>query len=106
MREAPSLVVISKLLEAGAIVRVFDPVAMDECRRRIENAVTYTENIYDCADGADAIALMTEWRQFRMPSWNVIKKVMNGNVIVDGRNIWNRDELEELGFRYTRIGEK
>lgn len=106
MREAPSLVVISKLLEAGANVRVFDPVAMDECRRRIGDAVTYTENIYDCADGADALALMTEWRQFRMPSWNVIKKVMNGNVIVDGRNIWNRDELEELGFTYTRIGEK
>lgn len=106
MREAPSLVVISKLLEAGAKVRVFDPVAMDECRRRIGDAVTYTENIYDCADGADAVALMTEWRQFRMPSWNVIKKVMNGNVIVDGRNIWNRDELEELGFEYTRIGEK
>ncbi len=106
MREAPSLVVISKLLEAGAKVRVFDPVAMDECRRRIGESVTYTENIYDCADGADALALMTEWRQFRMPSWNVIKKVMNGNVIVDGRNIWNRDELEELGFVYTRIGEK
>ncbi len=106
MREAPSLVVIGKLLEAGANVRVFDPVAMDECRRRIGDAVTYTENIYDCADGADALALMTEWRQFRMPSWNVIKKVMNGNVIVDGRNIWNRDELEELGFVYTRIGEK
>lgn len=106
MREAPSLVVIEKLLEAGALVRVFDPVAMQECRRRIGDSVTYTENIYDCVDGADAIALMTEWRQFRMPSWNVIKKVMNGNLIVDGRNIWNRDELEELGFVYTRIGEK
>lgn len=106
MREAPSLVVINRLLESGAKVRVFDPVAMDECRRRIGDSVTYTENIYDCADGADALALMTEWRQFRMPSWNVIKKVMNGNVIVDGRNIWNRDELEELGFVYTRIGEK
>lgn len=106
MREAPSLVVINKLLEAGAKVRVFDPVAMQECRRRLGDSVSYTENIYDCADGAEAIALMTEWRQFRMPSWNVIKKVMNGNLIVDGRNIWNRDELEELGFIYTRIGEK
>lgn len=106
MREAPSLVVISKLIESGVKVRVFDPVAMPECHRRIGDIVTYTENIYDCVDGADAIALMTEWRQFRMPSWNVIKKVMNGNLIVDGRNIWNRDELEELGFVYTRIGEK
>lgn len=106
MREAPSLVVIEKLVEAGAKVRVFDPVAMDECRRRIADKVTYCENLYDAADGSDAIALLTEWRQFRMPSWNVVKKVMNGNVIVDGRNIYNRRELEELGFRYTRIGEK
>ena len=106
MREAPSLVVIEKLVAAGAKVRVFDPVAMDECRRRIADKVTYCENLYDAADGSDAIALLTEWRQFRMPSWNVVKKVMNGNVIVDGRNIYNRRELEELGFRYTRIGEK
>lgn len=106
MREAPALVVIEKLLEAGASVRVFDPIAMPECKRRIGDAVTYCENIYDAADGADAFALMTEWRQFRMPTWNVIKKCMKGNVIVDGRNIYNRQELEELGFIYTRIGEK
>lgn len=106
MREAPALVVIEKLLEAGASVRVFDPIAMSECKRRIGNVVTYCENIYDAADGADALALMTEWRQFRMPTWNVIKKCMKGKVIVDGRNIYNRQELEELGFLYTRIGEK
>lgn len=106
MREAPALVVIDKLLKEGAIVRVFDPVAMDECKRRIGGAVTYCKNIYDAADGADAFALMTEWRQFRMPSWNVIKKVMKGNIIVDGRNIYNRNELEEAGFVYSRIGEK
>ena len=106
MREAPALVVIDKLLKDGAIVRVFDPIAMNECKRRIGDAVTYTENLYDCADGADALLLMTEWRQFRLPTWNVIQKVMNGNYIVDGRNIWNRAELEEIGFCYTRIGEK
>lgn len=106
MREAPSLVVIDRLIAAGANVRVFDPIAMDECRRRLGDKVTYTQNLYDCADGADALALMTEWRQFRMPSWNVVKKVMNGNIIVDGRNIWNREELEEQGFIYSRIGEK
>ena len=106
MREAPALVVIEKLLEAGASVRVFDPIAMPECKRRIGNVVTYCENMYDAADGADALALMTEWRQFRMPTWNVIKKCMKGNVIVDGRNIYNRQELEGLGFVYTRIGEK
>ena len=106
MREAPALVVIDKLLKDGAAVRVFDPIAMDECKRRIGDAVTYCKNMYDAADGADVFALMTEWRQFRMPSWNVIKKVMTGNVVVDGRNIYDRQELEELGFIYTRIGEK
>lgn len=106
MREAPALVVIDKLLKDGANVRVFDPIAMDECKRRIGDTVTYCKNMYDAADGADVFALMTEWRQFRMPSWNVIKKVMTGNVIVDGRNIYDRQELEENGFVYTRIGEK
>ena len=106
MREAPALVVIDKLLKDGANVRVFDPVAMEECKRRIGDVVTYCKNMYDAADGADVFALMTEWHQFRMPSWNVIKKVMNGNIIVDGRNIYDRAELEELGFIYTRIGEK
>ena len=106
MREAPALVVIEKLLNDGATIRVFDPVAMDECKRRIGDAVTYCKNMYDAADGADVFALMTEWRQFRMPSWNVVQKVMNGNVIVDGRNIYDRQELEEMGFVYTRIGEK
>ena len=106
MREAPALVVIDKLLADGATIRVFDPIAMDECKRRIGDVVTYCKNMYDAADGADVFALMTEWRQFRLPSWNVIKKVMNGNVIVDGRNIYDRQEVEELGFVYTRIGER
>ena len=106
MREAPALVVIDKLLKDGAAVRVFDPIAMDECKRRIGDTVTYCKNMYDAADGADVFALMTEWRQFRMPSWNVIKKVMKGNAIIDGRNIYDRSELEEQGFVYTRIGEK
>ena len=105
MREAPALVVIDKLLKDGATVRVFDPIAMDECKRRIGDTVTYCKNMYDAADGADVFALMTEWRQFRMPSWNVIQKVMNANVVIDGRNIYDRQELAELGFVYTRIGE-
>lgn len=106
MREAPSLVVIDALLKAGANVRVFDPIAMEECRRRIGDKVTYCRDLYDAADGADVLALLTEWRQFRMPSWNVIKKAMAGNIIVDGRNIYNRAELESLGFTYSRIGER
>lgn len=106
MREAPSLVVIDRLLGAGAAVRVFDPIAMDECRRRIGGKVTYCRDLYDAADGADILALLTEWRQFRMPAWNVIRKAMRGNIVVDGRNIYNRAELEEQGFVYTRIGER
>ena len=106
MREAPALVVIEKLFADGATIRVFDPIAMDECKRRIGDAVVYCKNMYDAADGADVFALMTEWRQFRMPSWNVVKKVMTGNVVVDGRNIYDRAELEEQGFVYTRIGEQ
>lgn len=106
MREAPALVVIDKLLKAGATVRVFDPIAKDECKRRIGDTVTYCKDMYDACDGADVLALMTEWRQFRMPSWNVIQKVMSGNIVVDGRNIYDRHELEDLGFVYTRIGEK
>ena len=105
MREAPALVVIEKLLKDGATVRVFDPIAMDECKRRVGDSVVYCKDMYDTANGADVFALMTEWRQFRMPSWNVIRKVMTGNVIVDGRNIYDRAELEALGFIYTRIGE-
>lgn len=106
MREAPALVVIEKLVTDGAKVKVFDPIAMDESRRRIGDKVQYCENLYDAANGTDCLVLMTEWRQFRMPNWNVLRKCMVGNVIVDGRNIWNREELEELGFVYTRIGEK
>lgn len=105
MREAPSLVVIDKLLAAGAHVRVFDPIAMDECRRRLGDRVDYCRNLYDAASGADVLALMTEWRQFRMPSWTEIRRVMKGRLVVDGRNIYNRAELEALGFTYDRIGQ-
>lgn len=104
MREASALVVIDKLLKEGATVKVFDPIAMDECKRRIGETITYTKNIYDAADGADAFLLLTEWRQFRMPSWNVIKKVMRGNIVIDGRNIYDQKEMESLGFVYHCIG--
>ncbi len=106
MREAPSLVVIRRLLADGATVRVFDPVAMDECRRILGDSVTYCTNIYDASTGADAIALLTEWRQFRMPVWPQIRSLMRGDLIVDGRNIYNGEELAAQGFRYTRIGRK
>ena len=106
MREAPALVIIDKLLEAGATARAFDPIAMDEARRKIGNKITYCNNIYEAAEGADAIALATEWKQFRLPDWNAIRKTMRGNLIVDGRNIYDQNELADKGFRYTGIGKK
>lgn len=104
MREAPSLIVIERLLESGATVTVYDPVAMDECRRRLGDRVSYGHDMYDAANNADAIALLTEWKQFRMPSWAVVKKAMKGNLIVDGRNIYVADELADEGLIYKCIG--
>ena len=104
MREAPALVVIDKLVEAGAEVVVYDPVAMDECRRRIGNRVAYARDMYDAVVDADALALLTEWKQFRLPSWGVVSRAMRGNVIVDGRNIYDEAELSEEGFIYHCIG--
>lgn len=106
MREAPALVVIEKLLEAGAAVKAFDPVAMEECKRRIGDTITYCKDMYEAVIDADAVALLTEWKQFRMPSWAIIHKAMNDYVVVDGRNIYDSEELHELGFTYSRIGQK
>lgn len=104
MREATSLVVIGKLLEAGATVTVYDPVAMDECRRRMGDSVRYARDMYDAVNDADAVALLTEWKQFRMPSWTVVRKAMRGNLVVDGRNIYIPEELAEEGLTYRCIG--
>jgi UDPglucose 6-dehydrogenase len=104
MREAPSLVLIDKLVKAGCKVRVYDPVAMTECKRRIGDTVEYAKDMYDALIDADALMVVTEWKEFRLPSWTVIRKAMNDNVILDGRNIYERKELEELGFRYNCIG--
>lgn len=106
MREAPALVVIDKLLKAGAMINVFDPIAMNETKRRIGDVVTYCKDMYEAVIDADAIALLTEWKQFRMPSWAIIHKAMKNYVVVDGRNIYDGDELKELGFTYSRIGQK
>lgn len=104
MREAPALVIIDLLRKAGAEVIVYDPVAMDECKRRIGDSVIYAKDMYDAVIDADALALVTEWKSFRMPSWTIIKKAMKGNVIVDGRNIYDENEMTENGFIYSRIG--
>ncbi len=104
MRLAPSLTVIDALLQGGAEVRVFDPVAMEECRRRLGEKVEYATDIYDAALDADAVALLTEWKQFRLPSWGVVRKAMRGNIIVDGRNIYDPAELQAEGFTLLSIG--
>lgn len=104
MREAPSLVLIDLMLQAGAVVRVYDPVAMDECKRRIGDQVVYCKDMYEATVDADALLLVTEWKEFRMPSWKVLRKSMNQLVVFDGRNIYDRAELEEHGFTYHKIG--
>lgn len=104
MREATSLVTIKLLQEANCRIRVYDPVAMNECQRRIGNSVEYASDMYDAVLNADALLLLTEWKQFRMPSWGVIKRSMNRPVIIDGRNIYDSQELKNLGFEYNCIG--
>ncbi|WP_195597948.1 UDP-glucose dehydrogenase family protein [Bacteroides cellulosilyticus] len=104
MREAPALVIIDKLIKAGAKVNVYDPVAMEECRRRIGNVVIYCKDMYEAVIAADALLLVTEWKQFRIPNWKVMRKIMNGNILVDGRNIYEDSELKTEGFEYIRIG--
>ena len=104
MREAPSLVLIDLLLKAGVHVKVYDPVAMDECRRRIGDSVTYAQNRYDAAEGCDALMLVTEWKEFRMPNAKTLLQKMKGRLILDGRNILDSEELQQAGFEYHCIG--
>ena len=104
MRQAPSLVLIDKMLEAGIRVRAYDPVAMDECRRRVGDSIEYATDMYDAAVYADAVMLVTEWKQFRMPSLQVLARTMKHKVIIDGRNIYDREYFNENGFVYYKIG--
>ena len=104
MREATSLVVIDMLVKAGARVRVFDPVAMNECKRRVGDIVEYATDMYDALVDADAMLMLTEWKQFRMPSWNVIARTMRNPLIIDGRNIYDPQELLSMGIEYHCIG--
>ncbi len=104
MREAPSLVLIDLLIKAGATVKVYDPVAMYECRRRIGDSVIYAKDLYDAADGADALMLVTEWKEFRMPNAKTLLQKMKGRLILDGRNILDHDELRQAGLEYHCIG--
>ncbi|MBQ3878426.1 MAG: UDP-glucose/GDP-mannose dehydrogenase family protein [Prevotella sp.] len=104
MRESTALVMIGKLLEAGCQIRAYDPIAMDECRRRVGDQVTYCRDMYDAVLDADALLLLTEWKEFRLPTWGVIKKAMKNPLVIDGRNIFDIEELQENGFEYHCIG--
>ena len=104
MRESTALVMIKLLQEAGCTIRAYDPVAMDECKRRIGDTVTYCNDMYDAVLDADALLLLTEWKEFRLPGWGVIKKAMKRPLVIDGRNIFDSEELDENGFEYYCIG--
>ena len=104
MREAPALVLIEKLRKAGCVVRAYDPAAMGESSVRIGDTIFYACDMYDALLDADALMLVTEWKEFRLPAWGVVKKTMKQPVILDGRNIYDAKELQDLGFVYRCIG--
>lgn len=104
MREAPALVMIDLLKKAGCKVRAYDPIAMEECKRRVGDAVTYCDNMYDALDGTEALLLLTEWKQFRLPDWNEVKRRMKRHLVIDGRNIFDAAEMTGYGFEYHCIG--
>lgn len=104
MREAPALVMIDLLKKAGCKVMAYDPIAMDECKRRVGDAVTYCDNMYDALDGTEALLLLTEWKQFRLPDWNEVKRRMKRHLVIDGRNIFDAAEMTGYGFEYHCIG--
>jgi UDPglucose 6-dehydrogenase len=106
MREAPSLVLIDLFLKAGCTVKAYDPVAMQETQRKIGDVITYCDDQYEALIDADCLLLVTEWKEFRMPNMNVIKKLLRTPAVFDGRNIYDRNEMAEAGFDYFSIGQK
>lgn len=106
MREAPSLVICEQLLAAGATVTAYDPVAMEESRHMIGDRIRYAKDAYEALPGADALLLVTEWREFRVPDWDRVKQALRQPVVFDGRNIYNGAELRAAGFVYSGIGVK
>lgn len=104
MREAPSLVLIDRLLQSGCHVRAYDPVSMDECKRRIGDKITYCKDMYETLQGADVLFLITEWTEFRNPDWETVKMALKYPVVFDGRNLYDRKHLTEAGFEYHGVG--
>ena len=106
MREAPSLVIIENLIKEGASVIAFDPVAMEEAHRILGESISYAKDEYDACIDVDALLIVTEWPEFRMPNFRVIEKLLKSKTIFDGRNIYETEEMEELKFNYYSIGRK
>jgi UDPglucose 6-dehydrogenase len=106
MREAPSLVLINKLLSDGAIIKAYDPAAMEECRKILGDKIQYSKDQYEALIDADALLLVTEWVEFRLPNFSVMRKLLKNKVIFDGRNIYEPTEIKEFGFKYFSIGRK
>ncbi|MDD2489142.1 MAG: UDP-glucose/GDP-mannose dehydrogenase family protein [Bacteroidales bacterium] len=107
MREAPSLYILNALSKQGCKIRVYDPIAMEETKRRLQNIkIEYCQDEYEVVENADALLLLTEWKEFRLPNWEKVKKSMNKLVLLDGRNIYEGKEMRELGFYYEGIGTK
>ena len=104
MREAPSLVIVEKLLKAGASVVAYDPVAMHEAKKILGDTISYTTDMYDTLNNADALLIVTEWPEFRVPNFNEIGKRLNNKVLFDGRNVFDAKDMEQLGFAYYCIG--
>lgn len=104
MREAPSLTLIQKIIAAGGNVKAYDPIAISECKRLIGKKIKYASDMYDALLDADALLVVTEWKEFRMPSWGVVMKSMNHPLILDGRNIYDKKEMQHYGFKYACIG--
>jgi UDPglucose 6-dehydrogenase len=104
MREAPSLVIIEKLLKEGANVVAYDPVAMHEAQRMIGDTITYSLDMYDCLNDADALLIVTEWPEFRVPDFNEIGKRLNEKTLFDGRNIFDFQDMKKLGYNYYCVG--
>ena len=104
---------IRKLLNAGCSIRAFDPVAVEEAKKSIERSnidpalkerIYFAADIYDTVNDADALMLVTEWKEFRMPNWDIVKKLMKNHIVLDGRNIYDKKEMSELGFTYMGVG--
>ena len=104
MREAPSITIIERLLEAGATVRAHDPEAIKEARKVFGDRIEYSHNQYEILAGADALAIITDWNEYRNPDFDRIMSALNAPLVVDGRNLYKPDRMAAAGFRYVPLG--